>query len=321
MRNNILITGCCGFIGFNLAIKLVENKSNIVIGIDTINSYYDPDLKRDRLKILKKNKNYKFYKFDISNYEKLEKIFKKYKLSKIFHFAAQAGVQYSLKHPKKYHDSNINGYFNILELSRVNKVKNIFYASSSSVYGDSRIFPVKENFTLKPKNFYGLSKKINEEMSDIYSNYYNIKIAGLRFFTVYGPWGRPDLVIIKLINAFYNNKTFFLNNYGKHYRDFTYIDDVVRIIIKLSKSKKMLGHQIFNICSSKPILLKNLVKIAENNIGKIKIKKRGFQRGDIIKSHGSSKKITSYISKIKFTSFEEGFKKTLIWYQNYNKII
>ena len=321
MRDKILITGCCGFIGFSLAIKLLENKNNVIIGIDVINSYYDPFLKKERLKILKSNKNFIFEKFDVANFDKLNLIFKKKKIKKVFHFAAQAGVQYSLKNPKAYQNSNINGYFNILEISRIYKVKNIYYASSSSVYGDSKIFPVKENFNLNPKNFYGLSKKINEEMSEVYANCYKINIIGFRFFTVYGRWGRPDLVILKIIDAFYKKTRFFLNNFGNHYRDFTYIDDVVDIILDISQNKQITGNHIFNICSSNPISLKKLVKLAENNLGKIKIIKRKFQTGDIIKSYGSNRKIKNYLPKIKFTNFEKGFIKTLNWYKKFNKII
>mgnify|MGYP001179772431 CR=1 FL=1 len=320
MKNTILITGCCGFIGFSLAVKLLENKSNIIIGIDNINSYYDPNLKKKRLKILNQNKNFVFKKFDIANFSKLSQIFKKNKIIKIFHFAAQAGVQYSLKNPRAYQNSNVNGYFNLLELSRMYQVRNIYYASSSSVYGDSKIFPVKESFNLYPKNFYGLSKKINEEMSEVFANYYEINITGLRFFTVYGPWGRPDLVILKLIDAFYRKDKFYLNNYGNHFRDFTYVSDVVDIIINISNNKNIIGNNIFNICSSNPISLKKLVKIAEKKIGKINIVKRKFQTGDILKSYGSNNKIKSYFPKVRFTEFEIGFKKTLEWYRKFNKI-
>ena len=320
-KKKIVVTGCCGFIGFSLSIKLLSNKNLEVIGIDTINDYYDVVLKKKRLKLLRKNKNFQFKKVDIKNYNLLNKIFIKNKIDRIYNFAAQAGVQYSIKNPKKYMDSNCLGFFNILELSRLNNINTIFYASSSSVYGDSKKFPVKESFDLKPKNFYGFSKKANEEMADIYSRYYGMKIIGLRFFTVFGPWGRPDLVINKLIESFFMKKVFYLNNFGKHVRDFTYIDDVINIILKLSKiNKSIKKNDIFNICGSHPVSLIHLVKIFKKNVGSSKIIKRSFQKGDIIKSYGSNKKLIRVLGNFKFTNFDDGFVRTLKWYKKYNKI-
>ena len=320
-KKKIIVTGCCGFIGFSLSMKLLSNKNTQIIGVDTINDYYDVNLKKQRLKLLKKNENFKFKRVDIKNYSSLKNIFLNKKIDTVYNFAAQAGVQYSIKNPKKYMDSNCIGFFNVLELSRLSKVKVIFYASSSSVYGDSKKFPVEENFDLKPKNFYGYSKKSNEEMADIYSRYYNIKTIGLRFFTVFGPWGRPDLVINKLIESYYKNKIFYLNNFARHVRDFTYIDDVIKIILKIYKNKKHIqNNDIFNICGSQPISLLYLVKLFRNNVGKSKIFKRPFQKGDILKSYGSNKKLVKVLGKLKFTNFDEGFMTTLKWYKKYNKL-
>ena len=320
-KKKIIVTGCCGFIGFSLSKKILTSKNTEVIGIDTINDYYDVNLKKQRLKLLKKNKNFQFKKIDIKNFSLLKKVFTKNKINIVYNFAAQAGVQYSIKNPKKYMDSNCMGFFNILELSRLNGIKTIFYASSSSVYGDSKKFPVEENFELKPKNFYGFSKKANEEMADIYSRYYNIKIIGLRFFTVFGPWGRPDLVINKLIDSFYLKKLFYLNNFGKHMRDFTYIDDVISIILNLSKNIKIIKkNDIFNICGSQPVSLLYLVNLFKQKVGKSKIVKRVFQKGDILKSYGSNMKLKKVLGKIEFTNFDDGFINTLRWYKKYNKI-
>jgi len=320
-KKNVIVTGCCGFIGFSLSQKLLNNKNIQIIGLDTINDYYDVNLKKQRLKLLKQNKNFQFKKVDIKKYDYLEKVFNKYKIDIIYNFAAQAGVQYSIKNPKKYMDSNCTGFFNILELARKNEVKVIFYASSSSVYGDSKKFPVNESFDLNPKNFYGFSKKANEEMAEIYSRYYGIKTIGLRFFTVFGPWGRPDLVINKLIESYFKNKTFYLNNFGKHMRDFTYIDDVINIILKLSKNNKVIkNYEIFNICGSQPISLLYLVNLFKKKVGKSKIIKRAFQKGDILKSYGSNKKLKKVLGKLKFTDFNDGFVNTLNWYKKYNKI-
>ena len=321
IKKNVVVTGCCGFIGFSLSQKLLNNKNIKVIGLDIINDYYDVNLKQQRLKLLKQNKNFQFKKVDIKNYNLLKKIFHKDKIDIIYNFAAQAGVQYSIKNPKKYMDSNCMGFFNILELARKSGVKNIFYASSSSVYGDSKKFPVIENFDLKPKNFYGFSKKTNEEMAEIYSRYYGIKTIGLRFFTVFGPWGRPDLVINKLIDSFFKNKIFYLNNFGKHVRDFTYIDDVIKIILKLSiNNKNVKDCEIFNICGSQPVSLLYLIKLFKKKVGKPKIIKRAFQKGDILKSYGSNRKLNKVLGKLKFTNFDDGFVDTLEWYKKYYKI-
>jgi UDP-glucuronate 4-epimerase len=321
MKNRIIITGCAGFIGFNLAEKILLNKKNKVIGIDNINDYYDIKLKKNRLKILKKNKNFLFKKIDISNYKNLEKIIKKNKIKTIYHLAAQAGVGYSILSPKTYMLSNFVGFFNILELSRIYKIPKILFASSSSVYGDNKHLPVNEKSALSPKNFYGLSKKSNEEMASVYSYYYKIKIIGLRFFTVYGPWGRPDMVMLKLINSFYKKQKFYLNNFGNHTRDFTYIDDVVKIIIKLSQSNKISNNfEIFNICSSKPLSLLYLVNTFKKISGDFKIYKRKFQDGDIINTYGSNKKLKKIIKNLKFTKFNIGFEEIVNWYKKYNKL-
>jgi len=321
MNNKIIITGCAGFIGFNLANKILLNNKNKVIGIDNLNDYYDVKLKKNRLKILKKNKNFLFKKIDVSNYKNLEKTIKKNKIKIIYHLAAQAGVGYSILSPKTYMQSNFIGFFNILELSRIYKIPKILFASSSSVYGDNKQLPVNESSTLTPKNFYGLSKKSNEEMASVYSYYYKIKIIGLRFFTVYGPWGRPDMVMLKLINSFYKKQKFYLNNFGNHTRDFTYIDDVVKIIIKLSQSNKIRNNfEIFNICSSKPLSLLYLVSTFKKISGDFKIYKRKFQDGDIINTYGSNKKLKKIIKNLKFTKFNIGFKKIIDWYKKYNKL-
>ena len=321
MKKTILLTGCAGFIGFNLTKKLLLDKKNKIIGIDNLNNYYDVDLKKNRLLELGKSKNFIFQKIDLINYHDLEKIVKKYKIKTIFNLAAQAGVGYSIKSPKTYMHSNILGFFNILELSRIHKIKKILFASSSSVYGDNKQLPAKEEFVLNPKNFYGLSKKSNEEMASIYSAYYGINIIGLRFFTVYGPWGRPDMVMLKLINSYYKKKKFYLNNFGNHSRDFTYIDDVVNVIIKLSISNKIKNKfEIFNICSSKPINLVYLIKVFKKAVGNFNIYKREFQRGDIIKTYGSNIKLKKIIKDLKFTKLENGFQNTLSWYRQYNNI-
>ncbi len=317
-KSNILITGVAGFIGFNLSISLLKDNKNI-IGIDNINDYYSVKLKKDRLKELNKFKNFKFFKIDLVNYKNLNKIFRKYKIDKIIHLAAQAGVRYSIENPKKYLNSNFVGFFNILELSRVNKITKIIYASSSSVYGNTKKFPLNEYSNLNPNNFYGLSKKTNEEIASIYSRYYKLKLIGIRFFTVYGEWGRPDMSIFKVIDASFKNKIFYLNNYGKHHRDFTYIGDVVMMLKKIKFQQKT-KNEIYNICSNKPIKLAVIFKILSKYMKLPKIKKRKLQKADVVKTHGNNLKIIKNTKFKKFTSFKIGLLNTLDWYKKYNKI-
>ena len=195
----ILITGSSGFIGFHVSEFLLKKEIKIV-GIDNHNDYYDVNLKNKRLKILKKYKNFKFYKFDISKKKLIEKVFVKNKPDLVIHLAAQAGVRYSFINPFKYIDSNVTGFTNILEIMREKKIKKLIYASSSSVYGNCKKFPFKEKFELSPLNFYGQTKLFNEKIVKIYEKNYNIKCVGLRFFTVYGPYGRPDMFIPKILD-------------------------------------------------------------------------------------------------------------------------
>ena len=314
----ILLTGCCGFIGFNFANSLVKtNKKIKIVGIDNLNNYYSVKLKKARLKILLKSKNFTFQKMNLENLKLLNNLFKKNKFDCIFHLAAQAGVRYSIKNPKKYIDSNIIGFFNIIELAKKMNIKKIFYASSSSVYGDSKEFPLNEKTKINPKNIYGLTKKFNEELAEIYSNYYDINFIGLRFFTVYGEWGRPDMLISKYIEASIKNKYFYLNNYGNHTRDFTYIDDVIEILNRLIYFNNQRKHEIFNICSNRPIKLNKILTFL-NTLTKIpKIKKVGFQKGDVLKTHGSNFKIIKSLKFKKFTNIQKGLINTFNWYNNF----
>ena len=316
----ILITGCCGFIGFSFANYLAKSRKKIkIVGIDNLSSYYSVNLKQERLKILSMYKNFIFLKLDLVNYKLLSKIFKKNKFDYVFHLAAQAGVRYSITHPQKYIKSNINGFFNIIELSRNIGIKKIFYASSSSVYGDSNIFPLNEKNLIKPKNIYGLTKKFNEELAEIFSNFYNMKFVGFRFFTIYGEWGRPDMMILKYIEASIKKKIFYLNNYGNHTRDFTYISDVIKIMDKLLSVKNKKNHEIFNICSNKPFKLLKVIKILNSLTNIPRIKKVGYQKADVLKTHGSNRKIKKYLKFKQFTKIEKGLFNTFCWYKNYLK--
>jgi len=319
MGIKVLITGVGGFIGFSFAKSLLKKKKFKIIGIDNLNNYYSVKLKKDRIKVLKKFKNFKFYKNDICKIKKLDKIFKKNKFDYIFHFAAQAGVRYSIANPRSYVDNNIVGFFNLLECCKENSPKKFFYASSSSVYGDSNIFPLKENLLCKQKNVYSLSKKVNEDFAEIYSNFYNVKLIGLRFFTVYGEWGRPDMFYLKYLNALKKNKTISLYNYGNHVRDFTYILDVVDILNKLIFAKLKNKHELLNICSNKPVKLTKLILIINSIFKKKpKIKKTKLQQADVLKTHGDNSKLLRLIRKKNFYSIKQGLVNTIDWYKNYN---
>ncbi len=313
-----LITGCAGFIGFSIAQKLLRKKTNQVIGVDIVSNYYSVDLKKKRLSILKKNKNFKFIKQDLSKNKKTETIFKKSNFDTVIHLAAQPGVRRSMSYPREYYNSNISTFFNVLEFSRKFKVKKILFASSSSVYGDNKTFPLEENFKRRPKNFYALTKCINEDMAKYYSKNYHMNIIGLRFFTVYGPHGRPDMLIWKLCENVLHNKKLRINNYGQHERDFTYIDDVVKILDKIINKKNYKSFEIYNICSNKPsklkLILDNFDKFRKNKFYK-NIKFQEFQSGDVIKTHGSNKKLLEKINSFMITDIKIGILKTIKWFK------
>jgi UDP-glucuronate 4-epimerase len=317
----ILVTGCVGFIGFHLCESLLNNKNIEVLGVDNLNSYYSIKLKKLRLSLLKKKKKFKFYKIDISNCSKLETIFKKNKFDIIINLAAQAGVRYSIINPIEYVSSNILGFSNILDLSKKYKIQKLFYASSSSVYGDQKGFPIKENRKLSPKNMYSLSKKNNEEIAEIYSDHYGIKTVGLRFFTVYGEWGRPDMLMLKYMMAKMNDKVFIINNKGNHYRDFTYIGDVIKILIKLIFSKMKKKHEVFNICSNNPMSVKFVLNRINELFGKPKIKFKKKLKIEVYKTHGDNTKIKKITGFKKFTDIETGLLQLVNWSKKHLKKI
>jgi UDP-glucuronate 4-epimerase len=332
----ILVTGAAGFIGYHVSKKLSEK--NLVFGVDNLNNYYDVKLKLDRLKDLKNNKKFNFLKIDIKNYKKLFKFIKNNKIDTIVHLAAQAGVRYSLQKPRSYIDSNIFGFFNILECSRYLKIKNLIFASSSSVYGLNKNFPLKENDSANhPIQLYAATKKSNEVMAHAYSYLFNIPSTCLRFFTVYGPWGRPDMALYNFTKNILNNKKINIFNYGNHARDFTYIDDVVKIIHKLVKkpshkdkyfnyrlpnpSSSIAPFKILNLSSGKKIQIMSFLREIEKNLKiKAKIKFLKKQKGDVEETYSSIKKMSNYIKLKKRVDYRKGIKKFINWYLNYYKI-
>jgi len=321
---NILITGVAGFIGFNYAKFLLDkSKKYKIIGIDNFDTYYSVSYKKKRITFLKKYKNFFFYKIDIKNFKDINFLFKKNKISIFYNLAAQAGVRHSLVNPDSYIQNNILGFYNILKISKNNNVKKFFYASSSSVYGESKNFPLKENEILRPKNIYGLSKKINEEISVLNNFDGKMKIIGLRFFTVFGEWGRPDMFIIKYLIALYKKKSFFLNNFGNHYRDFTYINDVCKILFLLKSINNLKNNIILNICSNKPYKLTYIIDLINrfSNVETANIKKRKMQKEDILKTHGNNNLVIKLTNFKNFTEIEKAIKNTLEWFRfNYKKL-
>jgi len=317
----ILITGVAGFIGFRLADNLLKD-GHLVFGIDNLNDYYSVKLKLKRLKILKKYKSFIFKKVDLKN-EKSINFLKKIKtIDVIYHFAAQAGVRFTYSNPEKYFDDNIKSFINLLELIKKNKNSKFFFASSSSVYGDQEKYPLKESFQLREKNIYGFSKKINEIMCESYSRIYKINIIGLRFFTVFGEWGRPDMLIFKYLKSNLDKKDFFLNSNGQHFRDFTYINDVLDILKKMLYLKTNKNYEVFNICSNNPKKIINVIKKINrwNNNFKFKIKNsKNLNKIEVVKTHGDNKKILELLKKFKYTNFDKALNNTIKWYLD-NKI-
>lgn len=335
----VLVTGVAGFIGFHTAVKLLK-KNYSVLGIDSINNYYSQTLKKDRLSEIKKNykgKNFKFLKANLNNKQALEEIIK-FNPAYIIHLAAQAGVRKSIENPHLYLNNNINATLNLFETSRNLKNLNHFiYASTSSVYGLSTDFPLSEsNATNHPLQFYAVTKKATELMAHSYAAVHNIPSTGLRFFTVYGPWGRPDMALYKFTSNIMKNKIIDVFGHGKHIRDFTYIDDIVSGIINIidetpkysstfDKKSSVSGEstypfRILNIGGGAPVNLMSYIKEIEKNLGKkAKINYLDFQPGDMLKTHSDTTKISKYGYSAK-TPISVGVKNFVEWYLDYHNI-
>jgi UDP-glucuronate 4-epimerase len=315
----ILITGCAGFIGYHLSKELLKKNIKIV-GIDCLNEYYSKKLKLKRLNLLKKNSNFHFRKINLNNYSALNSFLKKKKIEKIVHLAAQPGVRVSLKKPLNTLKQNVNALINILEAARIKKVKKFLYASSSSIYGETRIYPFneddKEN---EPISVYGSSKLTNEILAASYARNFKIKCVGLRFFTVYGPLGRPDMAYYSFLDNLRKNKTITVFNKGAMKRDFTYIDDVVEGIISLLNLKLKENHLVLNIGKGKPDNLMHLVNLIETNYNK-KFKiifSKKIPVGDIKKTYSNTQRAKKYINWKPKVNLKEGIKKFVDWYKIY----
>lgn len=332
----ILVTGAAGFIGFHLAKKLCDSNWN-VIGLDNLNSYYDVKLKNDRLNQLLPYSNFKFYKLDLIERESIKKLFKEEKFDYVVNLAAQAGVRYSLENPYSYIDSNLSGFLNILEGCRHNPVKHLIYASSSSVYGANTKMPFSVHDNVDhPVSLYAATKKANELMAHTYSNLYKIPTTGLRFFTVYGPWGRPDMALFIFTKNIAEGKPIDVYNNGKMKRDFTFIDDIVDGIIKLIPSisesnPNWNGHEpdsatsfapykLFNIGNNQPVELLRFIEVIEDKLGKKAIKNfLPIQPGDVPATYANVDDLVNAVGFKPNTPIEDGVSKFVEWFKDYYK--
>lgn len=324
----ILITGVAGFIGYHLAVFYL-NKGYYVVGIDNINDYYDTKLKNDRLENLYEYANFTFYKGDISDKEFLKSSFSDHNFDCVINLAAQAGVRYSLLNPDAYIQSNIVGFHNIIELVKELNVKKFLYASSSSVYGGNTKVPFSEDDNVdKPVSLYAATKKSNELIAQTYSHLYGIKSYGLRFFTVYGPYGRPDMAYFNFVDKYFNNEHISIFNNGDFtndlYRDFTYIDDIVKGIYDLSNSEIDSNHEVYNIGNSSPTKLMDFIDTLEKSLTNSLGKKVEFTKkyepikpGDVPATHANTDKLFEQVGFRPSTPLEVGLNKFTEWYVNY----
>lgn len=333
-NKKIIVTGSAGFIGFSLCTILLERGDDIV-GIDNHNDYYDTKIKDARLQKLKKYSNYIHYCSDITNQKSLDEIFRNMNPQKVVNLAAQAGVRYSMENPLAYINSNIVGFANILENCRQYNIKHLVYASTSSVYGANTNMPFSENDSANhPLSVYAASKKSNELMAHTYSHLYKLPTTGLRFFTVYGPWGRPDMALFKFTKAILEEKSIDVFNHGNHTRDFTYIDDIVEGIIKTldNPAKKNSSWdsnkpdpatskapwRIYNIGNNNPVKLMDYIEALEKSLGKkAKMNFLPLQPGDVPDTYSNSYNLKMNFNYKPNTSVLEGVKKFVEWYKNY----
>lgn len=332
--NRVLVTGAAGFIGFHLSRRLLQDGCH-VIGIDNLNPYYDVSLKEARLEKLKTYKTFSFFKTDLSDKQNLEEIFKDIRFDVVVNLAAQAGVRYSLENPHAYVDSNIVGFVNLLECCRHSKVKHLVYASSSSVYGANTKMPFSVHHNVDhPVSLYAASKKANELMAHTYSHLFGLPCTGLRFFTVYGPWGRPDMALFLFTRAILEDKPINVFNHGEMQRDFTFIDDIVegvtRVMGRLPEpdptwsgndpdpGTSYVRYKIYNIGNNKPVKLLDFIAVIEKVLGK-KAKKEfhDLQPGDVVATYADIDDLINDVGFKPSTPLETGIERFVSWYRDY----
>jgi UDP-glucuronate 4-epimerase len=330
----ILITGAAGFVGFHLS-SLLLSKSYDILGIDNMNDYYDPRLKEGRLQLLQESPHFEFRLMDLKDKVSIDQLFEEYRPEYVVNLAAQAGVRYSITNPYAYVDSNLIGFVNILEACRNYPVKHLLYASSSSVYGGNTLSPFSTNHNVDhPVSLYAATKKSNELMAHTYSHLYGIPTTGLRFFTVYGPWGRPDMAYFSFTEDILNNKPIKVFNHGKMERDFTYVTDIVQGIEKLlplapqpnkawseaegDLSSSFAPYKIYNIGNNQPVQLERFISVLEDKLGKKATKVyMDMQPGDVLKTYADVSDLEKAIDFKPSTSIEEGLGRFVDWYKDF----
>ena len=330
----ILVTGAAGFIGFHLT-KALLLQGHVVVGLDSINDYYDVQLKQARLALIESDNQFQFIQADLSDRAMIEQIFEESQFDAVINLAAQAGVRYSIENPHSYIDSNVTGFLHILEGCRHHKVGHLIYASSSSVYGLDEAMPFQESqSTDHPLALYGATKKANEMMAHSYSHLYGLPTTGLRFFTVYGPWGRPDMALFLFTKAIFDGKPINVFNHGKMVRDFTYVDDIVEGIVRLvDKPAEANGgfnplspdsgsspapYRLFNIGNSQPVALMDYISALEKAIGREAEKNYlPMQAGDAKATNADTSRLEEWVGFAPSTSVEDGVAKFVAWYREY----
>ena len=337
MRTPILVTGAAGFIGFHLSQRLCSLGYRVV-GIDNLNDYYDIGLKHSRLDILKRNQDFTFYQLDLTDKLEIDQIFISQNFEYVVNLAAQAGVRYSLTNPHAYLESNLHGFLNILEACRHNKIKHLIYASSSSVYGANKKMPFSVHHNVDhPISLYAASKKSNELMAHTYSALYNLPTTGLRFFTVYGPYGRPDMALFLFTKAILEGKPIDVFNNGKMKRDFTYVDDIVEGITRLvphiakpntawsgmspDPATSFAPYRVYNIGNNQPVELMRFIEVIEEKLGMQAMKKlMPIQDGDVPNTFADVDDLMREVDFKPSTSIEVGVGRFVDWYKGYYKI-
>lgn len=314
----ILVTGAAGFIGSHVSQALLA-AGHEVVGIDNLNSYYDVQLKLDRLQWFVDSPKFKFIQLDLADREGMEALFMAHDFDVVINLAAQAGVRYSIDYPHAYADSNLVGFLHVLEGCRQGKVKHLVFASSSSVYGENKKIPFAvEDRVDNPISLYAATKKSNELMAHAYAHLYDFKVTGLRFFTVYGPWGRPDMAYFKFTKAISENKTIDVYNHGKMQRDFTYIDDVVQAVVRLTEQAAKYNYKIYNIGNHHPETLEDFIVAIENAMGKKADKNYlPMQAGDVPSTYADVEDLRRDVGFTPATSLQDGITKFVTWYKDY----
>lgn len=333
----VLVTGAAGFIGFHLSQRLLA-RGDEVVGIDSLNEYYDVNLKLARLAQLEKNPDFSFVKLDVADREGMANLFRDQQFTRVVHLAAQAGVRYSIENPQAYIDANLVGFGNILEGCRHNKVEHLAYASSSSVYGANEAQPFSEHHNVDhPMALYAASKKANELMAHAYSSLYKLPTTGLRFFTVYGPWGRPDMALFLFTKGIIEEKPISIFNHGNMIRDFTYVDDIIEGVVRVldttatpdpswdarepDPATSYAPYRVYNIGNNKPVKLMDFIQAIEKAVGKEAIKEmKDMQPGDVPSTCADVSALERDVGFKPNTSVEHGIEQFVKWYRDYYKV-